>query len=211
MFRIKICGITEFRDLELAEHFGAEAVGFNFFRKSLRYLDVEKCREVIRSTGSGLHFVGVFVNESHDNINRIADHVGLGWVQLSGSEGEKLTKKVERKTIKVIRPENQEDIRKAEDFPSDWIMFDTPAPGEYGGSGRTFNHEIIVESDLRRPFLLAGGLTPDNVSEIIKIVNPFGVDVASGVERLPGFKDPKKMREFISNAKEALRIERVPK
>jgi phosphoribosylanthranilate isomerase len=207
LFRVKICGITELRDLELAAQFGADAAGFNFFRKSPRYLDVEICREITGSTRSELYFVGVFVNENPDNINRVADYAGLTCVQLSGNEGAEMARKVERETIKVIRAKTPDDVRRAGDFPSDWIMFDTPSPGEYGGSGRTFNHEVLIAADMGRPFLLAGGLTPDNVSEIIKKIMPFGVDVASGVERSPGLKDPKKMQDFINNAREALRIE----
>ncbi|NIO16295.1 MAG: N-(5'-phosphoribosyl)anthranilate isomerase [Deltaproteobacteria bacterium] len=204
MFRVKICGITKAPDLEFAGRFGADAAGLNFYPESPRYLGVEKCRNIIGSADSALRFVGVFVNEDPDSINRVAEHLGLSCVQLSGDEDEKVANRVERESIKVIRAETIDDVRRAEQFPSHWIMFDTPVPGAYGGSGQTFDYEVLVAANIKRPFLLAGGLTPDNVAAIVKIVRPSGVDVASGVEHSPGVKDPKKMREFIKNAKEAL-------
>jgi phosphoribosylanthranilate isomerase len=207
LFRVKICGITALQDLELASRLGADACGFNFFRGSTRHIEEAKCRQLIGAHRDKIELVGVFVNENPDVINRISDFTGLSCVQLSGDEGEEEAKKVERKTIKVFRARTVDDVRRAQDFPSDWIMFDTPLPERFGGTGRTFDHELVLAAGIDRPFLLAGGLTPDNVFEIIKIVRPYGVDVASGVESEPGRKDPKKLKEFIKKAVEAFCIE----
>lgn len=204
---MKICGITVLEDLAIASRLGADAFGFNFFKGSSRFVDVSLVRNITETIRRDVELVGVFVNEDPDTMNRISDLTGLTCVQLSGDEGEEQAMRVERKTIKVIRPKSSDDVERAKDFPTDWILFDSPATGKYGGSGRTFDHEMILSAGIERPFLLAGGLTPANVGEIVRLVRPFGVDVASGVESAPGRKDPVKLREFIYNAREALRYE----
>lgn len=204
MFRIKICGITVEEDLERASEYGADAVGFNFYPMSARFVDIAKCRKMINRVRPKVILVGVFVNEAADIINQTAEYTGLDMVQLSGDEDESLPGKIARNTIKVVRPATVADARKAEYSKADWIMFDTPDTGAFGGSGLTFDHGIIKASGIKRPFILAGGLTPFNVWEIIKEVRPYGVDVASGVESAPGRKDPEKMRRFIDTSMEAL-------
>lgn len=204
MFRIKICGITVEEDLERASNLGADAVGFNFYPESKRFLDVYKCREMIRRVRPKVILVGVFVNETPDIINQTGEYTGIDMVQLSGNEDETLPGKIERNTIKVVRPGTLSDAREAEYSKADWIMFDTPEIGEFGGSGLTFDHGVIKASGIKRPFILAGGLTPSNVSGIIIDVQPYGVDVASGIESAPGRKDPEKMKRFIDASKKAL-------
>lgn len=208
MFRVKICGITTLTDLELAFRLGADAVGFNFYRVSRRYLDPSRCREIIREFFGEMTFIGVFVNEDAEVINEIAEYTGIDGVQLSGDESRDLTQAVEKETIKVVRPLTPAHVKRAGEYPSDWIMFDTFHPSLYGGSGKRFSHELLLEDQLDRPFLIAGGLNGENVKDVIRRVKPYGVDVASGVEDDKGMKDPEKMEKFIKESREAFSIEK---
>ncbi len=204
MFRVKICGITNAYDLRMVEESGADAAGFVFFRRSKRYVDFEQCAEMVKAETPSVLLVGVFVNEDPAVINRIAGLVGLGCVQLSGDEDERCVKEIDVPVIKVIRPSSADDVKKGEQFPSEYIMFDSPLPGSFGGTGRQFDYSLILEAGIKRKFLLAGGLTPDNVMDVVSRVGPVGVDVSTGVEMFPGKKDPRKVREFVTRALEAL-------
>lgn len=204
MFHIKICGFTRLDDLISAFEFGADAAGFNFFKGSKRYIKPEPCRQIISAAPGEMEFVGVFVNENPQTINSIADNVGLDWVQLSGDEDEEDILSIEKRTIKVIRPESVKDLATAETCPADMIMFDASEPGLYGGTGRTVNVEFFNSNVMKRPFILAGGLDVHNVGSLIRLLNPCAVDVATGVEKSPGKKDLGTMEQFIRIGLEAL-------
>ncbi|RMG59909.1 MAG: phosphoribosylanthranilate isomerase [Deltaproteobacteria bacterium] len=204
MFRVKICGITDPDDLRMVEEAGADAAGFVFFRRSKRYVDFEHCREIIRKASPKLLTVGVFVNTPADIINRVASIAGISAVQLSGFETDETVKAVELPTIKVFRPETPDDVKKAEQCPADAIMFDAAFPGSFGGTGKQLDYTLILEAGIKREFLIAGGLNPENVRDVVTLLKPAGVDVSTGVELFPGKKDPRKVRDFVRAASEAL-------
>jgi len=210
VFRIKICGITTVEDASSAVQLGADMIGLNFYPASPRYVSPEQA-EVIASEVS--QTTGVFVNESAEQINRIADDVRLGWVQLHGDEPAELLADI-RSDLPIIRvrclddrglaavAEDLEACRKHGREPAA-ILVDATVSGQYGGTGKTANWPALEGyGDWlgEVPLILAGGLNPDNVSGAISEVSPAAVDTASGVETEPGVKSASKMRSFIEAA-----------
>ncbi|HEY4528142.1 MAG TPA: phosphoribosylanthranilate isomerase [Candidatus Paceibacterota bacterium] len=211
MVKVKICGITNWHDARTAVDFGADAIGF-VFAGSPRRVTPKKAKQIIEKIGPFVTTVGVFVNERADKVNEIAAFCGLGAVQLHGDETQAYTKKLRCcKVIKAFRVGEGFSLKTALKFPADAYLFDTKVDGKYGGSGQSFDWNILnieiskLTRDTEGEFsvILSGGLHPDNVAEAVRVISPYGVDVSSGVERLPGSKDPKLLREFIRNAKNA--------
>lgn len=199
MTRVKICGITSVGDAEHAAACGADAIGF-IFAESPRRVAPEKAAEISKAVGPWVATVGVFVNEKAENILRIADQCRLSAVQLHGDESAELARRLSgRGVIKAFRIAAKKDLKGSESFPADLVLFDTKIKGVYGGTGKTFDWGLLKEA--RRPFIVSGGLDPRNVAEVVKSLSPYGVDVSSGVEKAPGKKDPKRVKEFIRNAK----------
>jgi phosphoribosylanthranilate isomerase len=213
MFRVKICGITNVEDANAAVEAGADAIGLNFYEKSPRCLSVDIARGiVIRSRArNSVQWVGVFVNNS--DVHRTARLAGVGWVQLHGDEPPEAVGNI-RDWLNVIRARKFDDngvAGLAKDIADcranrrgpTALLVDSATPGRYGGTGETVSW--VGLADHKRwlgdtPLILAGGLTPDNVAEAIRIVRPAAVDVASGVETAPGKKDSAKVRDFVANA-----------
>lgn len=210
MVRVKVCGITNLEDAFLSEKLGANELGFNFFRGSRRYVSPEKAREIVDQLSTESGKVGVFVNEQVSNVAAIADLVGLTALQIHGDENKayfsSLRKATDRSVIKAFRVTPTFDIATALDWHCDFPLFDSFSPDEYGGTGTRFARDnFLFHINLWLPgrAYIAGGLTPDNVAEVIREAVPYAVDVASGVESAPGKKDPKKLEAFIRNAKTA--------
>ncbi len=155
----------------------------------------------------GVEVVGVFVNETPEKVNAIAEEVGLHLAQLHGDETPEQADLVRLPVIKTVRLEKETDIAAAEKYKVDLFLIDTPS-GSWGGSGKIGDWKLAAAACRRLRALLAGGLTPDNVAEAVRAVNPYGVDVASGVESAPGIKDREKMKRFIERAREASRAVR---
>lgn len=208
MTRVKICGITNLEDALHAANSGADELGFNFYKKSKRYLTPEDAREIIAELPERSGNVGVFVNEPMDSLLSIAEFVGLDAIQLHGDEDmtylANLREKTKRSIIKAFRVTPAFDIGEALDWPWDFPLFDSHSPNQYGGTGETFDWDDFgfqIYICLPLSAYIAGGLTPDNVSEAIRATDAYAVDVASGVEFSPGKKDPQKVEAFIRNAK----------
>jgi len=213
MTRVKICGIKDVQTALTASESGADFLGF-VLAQSIRQVTPEN----VRSFRLALNFlktrpltVGVFVNAPVRYINHVADYCQLDWVQLSGNESWAYCQEIERPFIKVVHISErrtlsdllQEIDEGYQTIPGRFIcMLDTASPGTHGGTGLTFNWNIAREITLRYPVIVAGGLNSNNVGRLIKRVNPWGVDVSSGVEN-NGEKDPDKIRAFISAAREA--------
>lgn len=219
MFRIKICGITNPEDARVAADAGADALGFNFFAGSKRYINFLAAKKLIESGSLDCAKIGVFVNHTADELNEIAQAVGLDVVQLHGDQPPSYLLDVERRfpILRVYRIGEsgfvplKTDLLMCAKFgrEPDAILLDALAPTEYGGTGRRLDWTTLADRiellnfDRVEPLrlILAGGLTPDNVAEAIRFVRPYGVDVASGVESIPGRKDPEKVRAFVAEAR----------
>lgn len=198
MTKIKICGIKTVTDALAAMDAGADLIGFNFYSKSPRYIEVGICRDimsVMRKYGQ-VTYVGVFVNASLEEINATMETCGLGLAQLHGDETPEMLSALGESAFKAFRgiPTDVNGFARKE---SPVFLVDAAVKGIYGGSGVTADWSAAAELAKHYPLLLAGGLTPENVGAAIGQVRPWGVDVASGVESSPGQKDASKMKAFV--------------
>ncbi len=191
---VKICGITRLADAELAVECGAGALGFVFWPDSPRFIDPESARTIIATLPPAVIPVGVFVNQSREYVNEVAAKVSLGAVQLHGDESVEYAKAMTRPVLKAVAlAEASEEAIDA--WPLETMMLlDVHDPVRRGGTGKIVDWGRASSVARRRPVILAGGLTPENVGEAIGRVGPSGIDVSSGVERSPGLKDPDKLK-----------------
>lgn len=189
MTKIKICGITREEDAQASVELGADFLGLIFVPSSPRCVTPEQAKRVVQSTQGT--FVGVFRNEDPATMNAIAGTVGLDYIQLHGDEPADI--RLNRPTIKAFTMTNQLPDT---DCSSDWLLFDSG-----GGTGRRFDWSLLASYPRTKPFLLAGGITPDNVAAAISAVRPDAVDVSSGVEAAPGIKDHAKLRSLFERVK----------
>ncbi len=215
MFQIKICGIRSVRDARFASLAGADAIGLNFYAKSPRFVDLENAELVVPAIPKSVTKVGVFVNESAEEINAISSRLELDYVQLHGDEpAEFLADVTQAKVIRAFRCgddgftpiANYLEACQALGRLPDAVLLDAHQPGEYGGTGQAIDWASVAENRqilAGAPLVLAGGLTPFNVAEAIHATHPNAVDVASGVESAPGTKDLLLIRAFCSAAKKA--------
>lgn len=198
--KVKICGITDLYTAEKAVEYGTDALGF-VFAKSKRQVDVETVRKIVTQINSDVLKVGVFVNESPDKIRNISEICRLDFVQLHGNEPFDIYQQFAAKMIKAFGVKDTVDLEKAAHYPSQYILLDSPKGKYEGGNGQTFNWQLINKNRLQnKQIILAGGLTEENVKKAIEIVQPYMVDVSSGVET-NGKKDVKKIKEFINVVK----------
>jgi phosphoribosylanthranilate isomerase len=204
MLKVKVCGITNPDDAKAAVDCGADALGFVFFRGSPRFITPEKASAIIRKLPPFVLSVGVFVDETPDQIARILSVTGIDIVQLHGSEPPEACG-ISGRVIKAIRVKNLDSLAPLETYKDlvSAFLLDTYAADEFGGTGRIFNWDIAREARRFGRVILAGGLTPENISEAVRFVRPYAVDVSSGVEREKGKKDHEKVRLFIERAKTA--------
>jgi phosphoribosylanthranilate isomerase len=204
---VKICGITRPEDAELAVELGAWALGFILWPQSKRAADLGVAAGIARGLRrKPVELVGVFVNQPLDEIEGYAEALGLSYVQLHGDEGPSFCHAVAQRTgckvIKAAKVRHAADLRDLERFHTDLHLLDAHVPGMVGGTGQTWDWSLLAGRRSKTPFLLSGGLTPENVAEAIEAVHPWGVDVASGTEASPGVKDPDKLAAFF----EAVRV-----
>jgi len=199
--KIKICGLTNMEDAMLAAELGADALGFIFYGQSKRYVDPEIARSIVSSLPPFITTVGVFVNQSLNEIVAIKDKVGIDAAQLHGDETPEFCSLVPLKVIKAIRVKGDFDEHTVAQYPVQAILFDTYSDVEYGGTGKSFNWGILQNISNPSKIILSGGLSPENVAEAISTVKPYAVDVSSGVEDSPGKKDHMKLRKFIEAVK----------
>ena len=202
MTKIKICGIKTLPDALAAIEAGADLIGFNFYPKSPRYIDVRICRNITSVMRKYAHItlVGVFVNASVAEISATMETCNLDLAQLHGDETPEILQSLNEKAFKAFRgvPQSLEDFARINE-PA--LLVDASVKGVYGGSGVTADWTGAAELAKKYPLLLAGGLTPENVAEAVRQVRPWGVDVASGVESAPGEKDVVMMKAFIHAVK----------
>jgi phosphoribosylanthranilate isomerase len=199
--RVKICGVTRRGDALEAAALGADALGFNFWPGSKRHLSMSAARVIIEALPPFVTPVGVFVNPPLDEVLRALDRTGIQMVQLHGNESPRLCARIPVPVIKALPVSSRASLRALSRYRVAAYLLDTATPG-YGGSGHTFDWGVLSSLPRAAPVVLAGGLTPQNVAEAIRRVQPYAVDVASGVESSPGVKDSRKMARFIRAAKD---------
>ena len=213
--KVKICGLTNSKDAIAAVEAGADMVGFNFYPGSPRYIEPDRCAEIIAAFSAqqiAVLTVGVFVNASAATVANILQKCGLDLAQLHGDEPPAILEQLEGRAFKAIRPQtpfaaDEEARRYAHLRPDDGpaLLVDAYKSGYYGGTGSVGDWSLAESLAAEVPILLAGGLTPDNVTAALAQVRPWGVDVASGVESRPGLKDPDKLERFVRAVRDSER------
>lgn len=206
--RIKMCGMTREKDVEIGVSLGLDALGFIFYEKSPRNVFPDFVRAVISKVPPFVDCVGVFVDRDREEVEEIVEYCSLSHAQLHGKENPKYCERLERfaspchviKAFRVSSESTGELFTPYDDLVHGYLL-DTYEKGNAGGTGKSFDWTIIERLELQRPLILAGGLTPANVEEAIDAVAPFGVDVNSGVELEPGIKDHNKVRSFVQKVR----------
>ncbi|MBI3586923.1 MAG: phosphoribosylanthranilate isomerase [Ignavibacteriales bacterium] len=198
---VKICGITNLEDAQHAVLCKADAIGFIFYEESPRFIPHHRAAEIVKKLPEHVSKIGVFVNADRKFIHEVVSHVNLSAVQLYGNEGPDDLVNYEASVIKVFRVKDDFDVEVMRNYIVDAFLLDTHKEGMMGGTGTTFNWNLAVAAKEYGKIILSGGLTPENIEEAVRFVQPYGVDVSSGVEASPGKKDPQKVREFIMRAK----------
>lgn len=201
---VKICGITSVADALAVVEAGADAVGLMFYERSPRHVPLAAAAEIARCLPPFAVKVGVFANADPDFVLRAIGECGLNIAQFHGDESPEYCRQFPVMTIKAFRVRDRDSLKPLTHYATDAWLLDAHAPGALGGTGAQFNWDLAVEAGkLGRPIFLAGGLTPENVAEAIRLVRPYAVDVSSGVESAPGKKDAQKVRAFVQAAKGA--------
>ncbi|MED3052561.1 phosphoribosylanthranilate isomerase [Bacillus thuringiensis] len=200
--KVKICGITDVETAKSACEYGADALGF-VFAESKRKITPKRAKEIIQELPANVLKIGVFVNESVEVIQKIADECGLTHVQLHGDEDNHQIRRLNIPSVKSLGVTSESDMKNAQGYEADYILFDSPKEKFHGGNGKTFSWELLghIPKELQKKTILAGGLNALNIEEAIRIVRPYMVDVSSGVET-EGKKDVEKIKQFIIKAKE---------
>jgi len=199
--KVKICGITCAEDAVQAMHMGADIIGLNFYAPSPRYLTIEQAAEVAVQLPAYVNLAGVFVNASHETIRTAIKACHLDWVQLHGDESPDFCQAFssdEVKIMKAIRVKDERDLEATQDYLVDAVLLDAFHPEKYGGTGLTFDWDLIQRTDKR--VFLAGGIHPDNAVQAVEL-GVYGIDVCSGIESKPGRKDHAKMQALFDNVR----------
>ena len=196
---VKICGITRPEDADLASRLGAAWVGFIFWPRSPRFVEPATAAAILAGLPPHVGGVGVFVDQPVDEVNAIADEVGLSAAQLHGQESAAACRQCRRRVIKAVRLSGGGG---GDDPDSVWsgatILVDAFDPVRMGGTGRQVDWTRAAQLARRRPLMLSGGLRAENVADAVRQVAPYGLDVSSGVESRPGVKDPDRLRAFFA-------------
>ena len=204
--KVKICGVTNLSDAELAVSHGAWAIGMIFHPESPRACDPAVAVEIGAALKRRLEVVGVFVNAHLDEVVELAEGANLTMLQLHGEEGPAYCQEAARRTglkvIKAVRVRDSSSIRALQAYHTDFHMLDAYVPGIAGGTGKRFDWSLAGEHGGIPPVVLSGGITPENVAEAISSVHPFAVDTASGVEVEPGRKDPDKLNALFESVRD---------
>lgn len=188
--RVKVCGITDQAEALAIVGLGVDALGFIFVKSSPRYVEPERVRSIVASLPPFVAAAGVFLDEESAVVNEVARYCALTMIQLHGSEPPSYCQLMARPVVKAFRVK-EEALPDLESYRHvvKGVLLDTYRPGQAGGTGETFNWELVRQLNLPCPLILAGGLTPDNVVTAIRQTRPYAVDVNSGVEVSPGRKD----------------------
>lgn len=205
MVKIKICGITNLDDALAAVDCGADALGFNFYKKSPRYIEPHKAAEIIAQLPPFIVPVAIFVNEREERIREILQASCIHGVQFHGDETPEFCQRFGNSVIKAFQIKDKESIKHMAHYRVSAYLLDSYREGVRGGTGETFDWHLAVVAKTFGRIILAGGLNPDNVAEAVKLVQPYGVDVAGGVEREKGIKDHAQLKKFIVEVRRASR------
>jgi phosphoribosylanthranilate isomerase len=202
--KVKICGITNVADALAAAEAGADMTGFMFYEKSPRHVAIHTAAEISKELPPFLVRVGVFVNPAEDLVLRAIGDCGLSLLQFHGDESPEFCTQFGLMSMKAFRIRDAESLRALPEYSTEAWLLDAYSPDARGGTGGTFDWELAIEAGkFGRPIFLAGGLTPENVADAVRRVQPYAVDVSSGVEVSPGRKDHAKVHSFIKAAKDA--------
>jgi phosphoribosylanthranilate isomerase len=198
MIRVKICGITNLNDALSAAQAGAWALGFVFHRKSPRYVSPSKARKIIEQLPPFVTPVGVFVNQKEGAVKEICKFTHINTLQLHGDEDPTYCSRFkDQKIIKAFRVSDDFDFNAITKYKVNVYLFDTQVVGEFGGTGKVFNWNLLKHMQIQKPYILSGGLNPTNVLQALNAVTPFGVDASSGLESAPGIKDKRQVQALI--------------
>lgn len=198
MVKVKICGVTNLEDALLACKLGAAALGFIFYRKSPRYVQPEGARAIIQAVPPFVTTVGVFVNEPLAEVKQVIQVLSLNVVQLHGDETPEYCSQISHPYLKVFRVKDDFDVETLTNYQASGFLLDTYDDSNYGGTGVAFDWQIARKAREYGRIVLSGGLSPSNVLQAITFVQPYAVDVGSGVEAYPGKKDHQKLKSFFS-------------
>jgi phosphoribosylanthranilate isomerase len=202
--RVKICGVTSVADALAAAAAGADMVGLMFYAGSPRHVTLATAMDIARALPPFVLRVGVFVNPDETLVSRAIAECGLSLLQFHGDEASDFCTQFGVMSVKALRVRDAESLRQLADFQTDAFLLDAHSRSGLGGTGEKFNWDLAVEAQkFGKPIFLAGGLTPENVADAVKKVNPFAVDVSSGVESAPGKKDAAKIQAFIAAVRAA--------
>jgi len=197
---VKICGITSVDDALLAIAAGADALGLNFVASSKRVVDIATAAHIVATVGDLVELVAVVANRSESELEALRRATGIRWLQLHGAETPDDLQAVQPEAFKAVAVGTSEDIARADEYGGERLLLDAKGPkGELGGTGTRFDWSLAQPLMRSRQVIIAGGLYPDNVTEVIQTLKPFGVDVASGVElaQNPRKKHEGLLRSFI--------------
>jgi phosphoribosylanthranilate isomerase len=202
--KVKICGITNPADGLAAVEAGADLIGLMFYNGSPRHVPLELAAQIAAQLPPSVVKVGVFVNPNEELVTAAIARCGLNLLQFHGDEPPEFCTQFGVMSMKAFRIRDAAALEALPRYPTDAWLLDAYSPNRRGGTGDTFNWDLALEAQkLGRPVFLAGGLTPENVGEAVRRVEPFGVDVSSGVESAPGRKDPARMRAFVEAVRKA--------
>jgi len=202
MVKVKICGITNAQDALAAARAGADALGFNFFPPSPRYVTPDAARAICMTLPPFVAAVGVFVDQDPAEVQEIAQHCGLDYVQLHGHEGRRTVQRLKNlRVIKALRIRGENDLKDLQKYEAVAFLLDAYVPQLPGGTGQTFDWHLGRKAASQAKIIVAGGLTPENVATAVERTRPYGVDVAGGVEQSPGKKSRALMEDFVRAAK----------
>lgn len=200
--KIKICGITRYEDARVALNLGVDALGFIFYPKSPRFIQPSDAYRIISKLPPFVSKVGVFVNESIDTVNTVVKRFGINTVQLHGEESPEYIQKIQAPVVKSFSVDPNFDLNNLNAYEVSAFLLDTWDQDKRGGTGRTFDWKVAVRATtLPKPIILAGGLGPSNIEEALRNVQPYAIDVNSGVEIMPGVKNPHKMKEVVNKVR----------
>lgn len=199
--KIKICGIKNLEAAKTAEAYGADYIGFVFLKGRHRYIEPEAAAKISKSIKNAMK-VGVFVDEDPDYVNQVAESCGLDYVQLHGHEDESYASQINYPIIKAYRYGENFSVEEAEHYPAEIILIDSFVKGKAGGTGTAFDWQKAADGirGLKKPFMVAGGISKQNAAEAIRIFSPFGLDVSGSLE-INGEKSPKLIQEFLCSLK----------
>ncbi|MDF7675439.1 phosphoribosylanthranilate isomerase [Neisseriaceae bacterium ESL0693] len=196
--RTKICGMTRSEDVQLAADLGVDAIGLIFYAGSRRCIDIPQAQKLVQSLPPLMSVVALFVNPTDDEVNKVLAKVPVNILQFHGNESAAFCRQFHRPYLKAIRVENRASIEAVQrDYPdARALLFDAAVTHQYGGTGQTFDWQYLPDS-LSCPWILSGGLKPDNVAQAIRQTGAVALDLCSGVEERPGIKDPARMRALM--------------